>query len=200
MSHSPFFNRHTLKIFAAFGLVLSLSGCIPAAALVVGATAGGAVVYDKRSVSTISQDQESENRAGWLIRSAPELQKGTHIVLATFDHVLLLVGQTSTDEQRTTADQLVSGVKNVSRVYNEITVRQPTSSWQRSHDAWITTKIKTEMLTTGGMHSTQVKVITENSTVYLMGDLSPRQGELANNIARRVDGVKKVVDVFENPK
>jgi osmotically-inducible protein OsmY len=91
-------------------------------------------------------------------------------------------------------------VKNVSRVYNEITVEAPTSSWQRSHDAWITTKIKTEMLAKPGLHSTQIKVITENDVVYLMGVLSERQATIAINVARQVDGVIKVVKVFENPQ
>lgn len=198
MTRSFFFSRRFQKITGVIILIACLSGCIPAA-LVVGATAGGAVIYDKRSMETIAQDQESGAAAGGLINSSPAL-KGTHIAIATFDHVLLLVGQTPTEQQRDLAYQLVSNVKNVSRVYNEITVQQPTSSWQRSHDAWITTKIKTEMLTTGGLHSTQIKVVTENGVVYLMGILSPRQSDLAVNIARRADGVRKVVKVFENPR
>lgn len=187
------------KIIGMVVLISCLSGCIPAA-LVVGATAGGAVIYDKRSMETIGQDQESSAQAGELIAQSPDLKTGTHIAISTFDHVLLLVGQTTTEAQRDTAYQLVSNVKNVSRVYNEITVQPPTSSWQRSHDAWITTKIKTEMLTKGGLHSTQIKVITENSVVYLMGVLSERQANSAIDVARHVDGVRKVVKVFETPQ
>ena len=196
---SRFLNRQTQKIICVLALLFSLTGCIPAA-LLIGATAGGAVIYDKRSVKTMTQDQDAEGRADYLIRSTPGLEKDTHIVCATFDHVLLLVGQTATEQQRTLAEERVSNIKNISRVYNEITVQQPTSSWRRSHDAWITTKIKTEMLTTPGLHSTQIKVVTENGTVYLMGQLSPSQTESATNVARRIDGVQKVVKVFENPK
>lgn len=188
---------HTLqKIIGICFLISCLSGCIPAA-LVVGATAGGAVIYDKRSMKTIAEDQEAGKRAGQLINASPELQHGTHIAIATFDHVLLLVGQTSTEAQRDAAYQLASNVQNVSRVYNEITVQKPTSSWQRTHDAWITTKIRAEMLSTTGLHSTEIKVVTENGIVYLMGLLSPQQTGIAVSIARRVDGVQQVVKVFE---
>ncbi len=193
------FSSRFQKMIGLLLLISCLSGCIPAA-LVIGATAGGAVIYDKRSVSTIAQDQEASETAGKLLSDSPDLQKGTHIVVATFDHVLLIAGQTSTEEQRNTAYQLVSNIKNVSRVYNEITVQKPTSSWQHTHDAWITTKIKTEMLTKSGLHSTQIKVVTENGVVYLMGVLSPHQAEMATNIARRADGVHEVVKVFENPR
>ncbi|HLB56112.1 MAG TPA: BON domain-containing protein [Coxiellaceae bacterium] len=198
MKRTFFFSRRFQKIMGVIILITCLSGCIPAA-LVVGATAGGAIIYDKRSMKTIAQDQEAGEKAGALINASPEL-KGSHIAIATFDHILLLVGQTPTESQRDLAYQLVSNVKNVSRVYNEITVQPPTSSWQRTHDAWITTKIKTEMLTEQGLHSTQIKVVTEDGVVYLMGVLSPRQVNLATNIARRADGVKKVVKVFENPQ
>lgn len=190
--------RNFRKIIALLVFIACLSSCVPAA-LVVGATAGGAVIYDKRDMVTIAQDQEASETAGKLVATSPELKQGTHIAIATFDHILLLVGQTTTEEQRETAYQLVSSVKNVSRVYNEITIQKPTSSWQRSRDAWITTKIKTEMLTKPGLHSTQIKVVTENGVVYLMGVLSPHQTELATDIARRAEGVKEVVKVFENP-
>lgn len=191
--------KNISKVIAGIAFASCLSGCIPAA-LVVGATAGGAVIYDKRGMETIAQDQESEKVAGHRLSKSPDLKQGTHIVVATFDHVLLLVGQTSTEEQKSIAYQLVSGVKNIARVYNEITVQKPTGEWQRSHDAWITTKIKTELLATPGLHSTEIKVVTENSVVYLMGILSPSQADSATNIARRIDGVHKVVRVFENPK
>ena len=187
------------NIFISLILVVGLSSCVPAA-IVLGATVGGAVVYDKRSVKTMTQDQMAGEKAGAAIADSPDLQKGAHIAIATFDHVLLLVGQTETDQQRDTAYQIASKAPYISRVYNEITVEKPTTSWQRSRDAWITTKIKTKMLARPGLHSTQIKVVTENSVVYLMGVLSNRQAEMAVDIARRIEGVSKVVKVFENPQ
>lgn len=193
--------KKIICVFLAGTLATSLTGCIPAAIAVsaaVGATAGGAVIYDKRSTKTMAQDQEAEKNAGFALNKTPSLN-GTHIVLATFHHVMLMVGQVNTEDQRNTAQQIVSQIKNVSRVYNELTVQSPTSKWQRSRDAWITTKIKSEMLVSPGLHSTEIKVVTENNVVYLMGEPSHHQAQLATNVARRVDGVQKVVEVFENP-
>lgn len=194
-----FSTRIVRKVVFTIILAVGLSSCVPAA-LVLGATFGGAVVYDKRSVKTIAEDQKAGEKVGALIADSPELQQGTHIAIATFDHVLLLVGQTETEQQRDLVNQLASKAQFVSRVYNEITLQKPTSTWQRSRDAWITTKVKTKMLARSGLHSTQIKVVTENGVVYLMGVLSTRQAELATDIARRVEGVRKVVKVFENPQ
>lgn len=190
-------HTRTLKMIATLLLITSLSSCIPAA-LVVGATAGGAVVYDKRSIKTMIQDRDAAQGATNYIAASPDLQKGTHISVAVFHHIMLLVGQADTEEQRQTAYNLASRIKYIKRMYNEITVRKPISLSQRTKDAWITTKVKTEMLTTSGLHSTESKVVTEDGVVYLMGILTPQQIELAVDVARRVDGVREVVKVFEN--
>ena len=178
-------------------LVATLSGCIPAA-LLVGATAGGAVVYDRRNMSTMTDDQNAKATAEMNIRNTSELQQNTRIEVAVFDHVLLLVGQTPMDELRTLATQQVSNIAHVSRVYNEMTIQNPISITQQSKDAWITAKVRTEMLAKKGLSSTDIKVITENSVVYLMGIVTPNQADLATDVARRVDGVQRVVKVFEN--
>lgn len=68
---------------------------------------------------------------------------------------------------------------------------------QISKDSWITTQIKTKIFTTStGVKATDVKVITENNEVFLMGNLTQQQADAATEIARRVSGVSKVVKVF----
>lgn len=178
---------------------LLLTGCIPAA-LVVGATAGGAVVYDKRSMKTMLQDQESAQRAMNRISAVRSLRKDTHIVVATFNHVMLLAGQTTTQDQRDEAYQTVSSIPDVSRVFNEIVIQKPTSFWRRSKDSWITAKVKAALLAKKGLHSTEMKVVTENGVVYLMGIVSHKQADTASDVARRVSDVRKVVKVFEYPQ
>ena len=42
-----------------------------------------------------------------------------------------------------------------------------------------------------------VKVVTENSVVYLMGMVTHKEADDAADIARNVDGVESVVKVFE---
>lgn len=187
------------KLLTLLSLSVFLSGCIPAA-LVIGATAGGAVIYDKRSIQTIVHDKDAASVAASRINAAPSLQKNTHIIVAVFNHIMLLAGQTATTEQRQTAYDLALKAKNVSRTFNEITVEKPTSLWRRSKDAWITTKVKSEMLAKKGLQSTQIKVVTENAVVYLMGVITHKQAEMAANVSRRVNGVKKVVKVFEYPQ
>jgi len=184
------------KFIAILLLTIPLCGCVPVA-LVVGATAGGALIYNKRSFKTMMQDRDAAQTAQDYINEDPILQHKTHINVAVLNHIGLMVGQAQTPELRDRAYALVSRVKNISRIYNEVNIAGPTSMLQRSNDTWITTKVKTEMLGKHGLHSDDIKVVTENGVVYLMGKVSREQGLLATNVARRIKGVRKVVQVFQ---
>ena len=81
-----------------------------------------------------------------------------------------------------------------------MTIGQPSSTSIRSNDADITSKVKTAL--TGidnipGFDATQVKVVTENSAVFLMGMVYKKEADRAGEAARHVGGVKKVVKIFE---
>ena len=83
------------------------------------------------------------------------------------------------------------------KVYNQIIISGVTTDLGRTDDAWITSKVKSAMLDQDGLRSSQIKVITSNGVVYLMGWVTHSQADLATNVARRVEGVQKVVKVFQ---
>jgi osmotically-inducible protein OsmY len=173
-----------------------LSACVPAA-FVVGATTGGVVISDRRNFETILQDKKITYKAIVQLNSEPLLKGESHITVTTFNRVVLLVGQAATPELRKRAYELVKSVPNIRRINNAIVVAEPTAAITRSKDTWITTKVKTALLAEKGLNSTQIKVITEACTVYLIGLVTHQQAEIATDVARQVDGVEKVVTLFE---
>lgn len=185
---------HKQKMMGLLICLLTLQGCV--AAFIAGATAGGLVVYDQRSFEMINTDNTIRHKGQvWLAKDP--VFKGSHITLSSFNRIVLLTGQTPKASVRVTAEKLAHSIPNVKRVYNEITIGQPTSIAQRTMDTWITTAIKTQMLTKKGLRSGSIKVITENSTVFLMGKVTHDQANIAVDIARRTDDVRKVVKVFQ---
>ena len=57
--------------------------------------------------------------------------------------------------------------------------------------------MKEKFVTENRFQANYVKVVTENSVVYLMGSVSQKEAEDAVEIARNTSGVTKVVKVFE---
>lgn len=185
------------KIVALIALSLTLEGCI----FVVGAAAGAAAiaaVYDHRTIERTLEDAQIANTITERLKAAsPASWSESHIEITTFNHVVLLAGETPYAQYREQAEQVAKSVRDVSRVYNQISVQQPTSQLTRSSDTWITTKIKTLMLANEDLKSGNIKVITENGTVYLMGVVSRAQADIAVDIARQAAGVQRVVKIFQ---
>jgi osmotically-inducible protein OsmY len=109
---------------------------------------------------------------------------------------VLLTGQVSSEKLRIELGSIVKNVPGVKDVYNQTTVTSPTSPLMHVNDAWITAKIKTQLIAANEIDPSQIKVITEQGTVYLMGIVLPEQADIATEIAKTTSGVEKVVKVF----
>lgn len=175
--------------------IASLPSCV--AAFVAGAASGGLAVYDRRTIQTMWQDNDISYKIERKINIDDELYHRAHINVTCFDHVVLLTGQAPTPDLKARAQSIARSVPGSRKIYNEIELSGPTSSIARSNDSWVTTKVKTKMLAAKGLKSTQIKIVTENGTVYLMGTLSHQQADIAVNVARRVGGVQHVVTIFQ---
>ena len=169
-------------------LLLILSGCIPVIIAAVGATAGGAIIYDKRSSAVILQDQDISNQALAQLNADPALKGSGRVAVATFNRVVLMVGQVETEEERQAAYADVKRVHGVRRIYNQVEISPELTGWDQSGDAWITSKVKTAMMAKPGLSSSQIKVVTENKVVYLMGLVSPNQARVATEVTQTVSG------------
>lgn len=181
-----------MKKWLVLGVCLSLGGCV--AAVVAGAA--GMVVYDRRSLSMIEHDARIFYQINTPI--AHDLKfRDSHIVVTSFNEVVLLAGQTNAASLKMAAEKIAESAPHVRRVYDEITIGNVSTLIQRSHDTWITGEIRSQMLTKKGLESGSIRVVTENGTVFLMGIVTTEQANLAVEVARGVEGVHRVVKIFQ---
>ena len=169
-----------------------ITSCAPAVIAVPAAS----VAYDERTLSTIYQDEGITHQAYGLINANKNFAE-SNINITSVNNLVLLVGQVPTEELKKEAEKEVKSLTEVKKVYNQITVEKTISALTKSNDAWITTKVKTSMLADIVLQSSQVKVLTENGVVYLLGIVSKDQSDQAANVASRIKGVKKVVKLFQ---
>ena len=170
-----------------------LTSCV---AVVVAGAAGSMVVYDRRSLKAIESDARIFYLVNRAIATEPRFN-GSHIVVTSFNQVVLLVGQTPSASLRVVAEKIAHTTPNVRRVYDEIIVAGPSTFTERSKDTWITGEVRSRMLTKKGLESGSIRIVTEHGIVYLMGIATHEQANLAVAVARQVNGVRKVVKVFQ---
>lgn len=189
-----------MKLFTRLILICWLcilsAACVPVA-FMAGSTAGGALIYDKRGVATMIEDRDIANEAWKKINNDPELRKQAHISVSSFNRVVLMVGQAPTEQLRNHAYDLVNSIQGIKRIYNRVSIEAPTSKSRQAEDAWITTKVKAKMVAEKGLKSSQIKVVTEDGVVYLLGLVTHKQSDIASTVASQVTGVEQVVKVFE---
>ena len=184
----------TIGAVVLSGLVL-LQGCVAVAA--GGAVAGASAAVDRRTTGTLVEDESIELKAVRAIMADKDLNSQSHLNVTSYNTVVLLTGETPTDELRQRAEQIARGVDKVTTVHNEITVAAPSSVMTRSSDTVITSKVKTKLLADKNIEGVNIKVVTENGVVYLMGLASRAEAERATEVARQTGGVQKVVKVFQ---
>ena len=174
-----------------------LNGC---AALVIGGAAVGTavVVHDRRDYMDIVKDQEIEISAYSALGKDP-LVKGSRISVTSYNRKVLLTGQARSPEVAARATELVSGIPKVDLVIDEVAIGPKVSATRMSQDTWITSQAKLALakVKSPDFDPTRVKVVTEDSVVFLMGLVSPEEGDAAAEQVRFVPGVSRVVKLFE---
>jgi hypothetical protein len=67
---------------------------------------------------------------------------------------------------------------------------------ETSHDVWITTKVKSNLLTKKELQGVKINVYTEIGQVYLLGTVTREQADIAVQVTRNISGVKQVIKGF----
>ncbi|BAU72678.1 BON domain-containing protein [Metapseudomonas furukawaii] len=167
-------------LIASLALCLALAGC------------GG------RTIGKTIDDQSTPSKVRAKVEAAsPDLKTNSRVVVASYNGIVLLAGQTPRADLKELAGQAAQSAQGVRRVHNELQVTQPASALAILNDSTITTKITTQLLADSKVPSSQIKVITENGIVYLLGLVTRQEAQLATSIVQGVSGVQKIVRLFE---
>jgi len=177
----------------AIALLSTLPACVPLVATGVGTAA--LMADDRRTAGIYVEDESIENKA--LLRVDQKHSANVHLNVTSFNRIVLLTGEAPTEAIRSDIEAIVRGIDNVRSVHNEMTVAQPTTLMLRSNDTVLTSKIKARFIDANKFRANHVKVVTENSVVFLMGLVKRHEAQDAAEIARTTGGVHRVVRVFE---
>lgn len=173
--------------------VPALTGCVPVAAVGVGA--GVLVFSDRRPTETFVADEAIETRAANRINE--KYGDRVHVNVTSYNRAVLLTGEVTNEAAKGDIEKIAAGVPNVRAITNELLVAGASSFGSRSNDSYITSKVKARFLDANKFAPNHVKVVTEAGTAYLLGLVTQREADDAVDIARTTGGVQKVVRVFD---
>ncbi|APV48494.1 hypothetical protein BWI17_01605 [Betaproteobacteria bacterium GR16-43] len=187
------------KLLLALALAACLpltTGCVPMAA--VGAGTVAVMSNDRRTAGMYVEDENIEWKA--IARLNNDAYKGAHVNATSYNRKVLLTGEVPNEEMKKAIAEVIASIPSVVTVANELQIAGASSLSARGSDSLVTTNVKTRMINNGKFSTSHVKVLTEASTVYLMGIVTQAEGDAAADIARTTSGVRGVVKVFEYMK
>ena len=187
--------RVGLPLVVAAACSATLGGCI-VAAVGAGAIGGAVVMTDRRSAGIQLEDKQIEHRVDSALGDRFARQS-VRIDVASYDQEVLLAGQVSSEQDRLDAAAIAARAENVRRVTNELEIGSLGGLSNGTDDALLAAKVRTSLLEEKGMAPGVVVVHCTLGSIYLFGKVNAHEAEVAKAVASHVEGVKRVVALFQ---
>ncbi len=187
--------QKTAHVAALLMLVSALQGC--AVATVVAVTAGATMVADRRTFSKQIDDQSIEFIAHNELNKQKALSKNTNLHVVSMNGTVLVVGQAPNSYLRDLAIKTIQNVADIVTIHNQIRISSTIAITTQSNDLWLTSKVKSALLANSEVNAKDIKVVTENSEVFLLGLVTKKEANIVVEITRNINGVSRVFKAFE---
>lgn len=162
--------------------------------------ANSSSVSERRTVDIAEIDKEVEADIKENIRDDDEMRRFAHVNVNVYNGAVLLTGEAMNDAIKTKIVEMVRIVKGVKMVHDNLIVDYPSDNLSRANDRRITQNIKQALMqirTIPNFDSSMVKVVVEQSTVYLMGRVHREEGNVVINLVRLEPDIRQIVTVFD---
>jgi len=181
--------------------ILSLFALLTSCTAILVKTTGEQGIQENpqsRTFPTVLEDQSIETKIIVNMKSQQPEFKQSRFDVISHNGIVLLVGQVQSEELKFLATEIAGNASSkVRKIYNELEVSGKTTMITRTNDAWISTKVRTQMIASSAIPFSRIKVITENGSVYLMGLVNREEAQNATSLVSNISGVNRVVNVFE---
>jgi osmotically-inducible protein OsmY len=187
--------RKTTLLGLLLAAVVTLQGCVVA----VGAAGAMAakVANDRRTVGTQLDDQNADSAVAYQWSKSDALKEQANLQVDVYNGVALLTGQAPSQALLDEAVNRAQEVAYLKKIHNQIRIAQPIGAGTQANDIWLASKVRAKIVADERVPALQVKVVVQDSEVFLMGRLSNVEATAAVDIARNVTGVARVVRAFE---
>lgn len=183
------------KLAGILMIISALQGC--AIATVVAVTAGATMVADRRTFVKQIDDQSIEFIAHNELNKQKALSDNTNLHIVSMNGTVLVIGQAPNTYLRDLAIKIIHDVPDIITIHNQIRISSTIALTTRSNDIWLTSKVKSALLANGEVNAKDIKVVTENSEVFLLGLVTKKEADIVVEITRNINGVSRVFKAFE---
>ncbi len=171
-------------------IIPALTGCMG------GVWTGMNLVYTRHTVYKKVDDFHLALEANHLLFPDNTLkQEGAYLDLAVFNGDVLLAGHLPDADLRQLAYDRLSRLSGFRHLFKHVALSSESNNGVQ--DSWISTKIISQIIADADIDPSVFKIITSDRIVYIMGDVPTNQAHLVIAIARKTQGVFRVVKLLK---
>lgn len=186
-------NRIKKAVFLLPLLLLNNCAVVAIGAGVAAVGTGASVATDPRASGVVVDDNKIETK----LRLKYADYDNANIYVHSYNGNVLLTGQVPNKQMQKDAEFEAKVTPGVKKIYDYLDIRLPQSFASVTTDSYTTTQVKSKVLMIKGVSSNNVKVITTNNIVYLLGVVTKSEGQDVSTASAQINGVTKVITLFE---
>lgn len=154
---------------------------------------------ERRVENQAEMDKDLENDLKENLRD-DEMRRFAHVNVNVYNGAVLLTGEAMNEAIKNKIVEMTRVVKGVKMVHDNLIVDYPSDNLSRANDRRIAQNIRqalTQIHDLPNFHPSMIKVIVEQSTVYLMGRVHREEGNVAIGVVRLEPDIRQLVTVFD---
>jgi osmotically-inducible protein OsmY len=121
------------------------------------------------------------------------LQQNSRLSFDSFYSEVLLSGEVPTAALKLQIAEVVNSMPDVRRVYNELNIGVARGYSSTVQDGYISSKLLAKVAASNSIKVSQIKVISNDGVVYVMGRMTPTQQSHLIDIANSTVGITELV-------
>lgn len=151
---------------------------------------------DPRTIGTQLDDKILETYISHELKKNQHIKKTTRIINIVYQGNILLLGQSPSLFLSEQANQIVKNIHGTKKIYNAIRKKKPISLQSIIFDTWISSQIRLHLLICPNIHSSNIKIITEDKEVFLLGQITHEEILYIKNLTNTIYGIKNIFTYF----
>ncbi len=156
-------------------------------------------LVERRTGETVGNDKDIEKEIKETLRD-DENHRFFHVNVNVYNGAVLLTGEVMDEAIKSKIIETVRVISHVKMVHDNLIIDYPSDNLSRANDKRIVQNIKralTQIRTLPNFDSSLIKVIVEQSTVYLMGRVHRDEGTVVVNVVRLEPDIRQIVTVLD---
>ena len=185
-----------MKLLVIFGCSLAmLSGCGTQKNV-----KANTQMLERRTTDQAEIDKDVETNIKEELRDDEQIRRFSHVNVNVYNGAALLTGEAMNEAIKSKIIEMVRIVKGVRMVHDNLIVDYPSDNLSRANDRRIAQNIRQALKQIHDLPNFDpalIKIVVEQSSVYLMGRVHRDEGAVVINVVRLDPDIRQLVTVFD---